>query len=106
MRVLLEEGRDFALEQTISHAVRQDDLPHVDIFLVKGIVQLDALQLVGALPPLLQKLLPPASLPNAPLKVRELLLSELAVALLVGSAVSEGLIQLVQFLLLVNEGFL
>lgn len=53
MCILLEKGWYFALEEVISDPMRKDDLPHVDILFIKGIVQLDALQLVGAFPPLL-----------------------------------------------------
>lgn len=62
MRILLEEGRDFALQQAIGHTMGQNDLPHVDVLLVQSIIQFNALQLISSLSSLLKEAFPTTSL--------------------------------------------
>lgn len=82
VRVLLDQRVHLALQHTVGHLVRQDDLPHVDVLLVKGVVELDALQLVGAFLAFLDKTVPFPHLADLTLKILVFLLSEFMVAVL------------------------
>lgn len=43
VRILLDEGVDLAFQHAVCYFVRQHDLPHVNVLLIEGIVEFDAL---------------------------------------------------------------
>ena len=55
IRVLLNQSVHFWFKHTVCHFVGEDDFSHVDIFLVKGIVKLNALEFVSPLLPFLNE---------------------------------------------------
>lgn len=82
VRVLLDQRVYLALQHAVGHLVCQDDLPHVDVLLVEGVVELDALQFVGAFLAFLDETVPLPYLADLTLKILVFLLSEFMVAVL------------------------
>jgi hypothetical protein len=77
--VLLDEAVDFAFEEAVCNPVSEDDFPHVDVLFVKGIVEFDTLQFIGALLPLLDEPIPILDVADLPREVLELLLPEISI---------------------------
>ena len=106
IRVLFDEAIDLKLKQAISNPMCQYNLPHVNVLLIEGIIQLNALQFVGPFLPFLDELVPLLHISNLPREVLVLLLSEIFVLVVERLAVIERLHEFMQLFLLVNDGFI
>ncbi len=106
VRVLLDEGVDLAFEHGVCYFVGQHDFPHVDVLLIQGIVELDALQFVSPLFPLMDESVPLSHVADLSRKILELFLADdLVLAGQIFTILEIGA-EFVQFFFFVDEGLI
>lgn len=85
--VLLDESADFGFEKAVCDFVSQDDLSHMNVLLVEGIVEFDALQLAGSLLPQFDELISVLYVTDFVCEIFVLFLSQILVVVVMASGV-------------------
>ena len=76
IRVSLNQGANFSLKKTVCHLVSKNDLPHVNIFLIQSIVELNALQFISSFFSLMNKSIPFSNVTDLSWKIFKFFLSD------------------------------
>lgn len=76
IRILLDKTINFSFKQTISNFMNQNDLSHVNILLIKSIIELNTLQLISSFFPFMNKSFPFFDITDLSWKILEFFLPD------------------------------